>query len=55
MFMDAAGNMNSTSNLLNYTYTVVDTTAPVVMITSHMSGDDVTGSPTISGTVTDTG
>ncbi len=42
MAMDTAGNMNTTSNTLNYTYSIVDTVDPVVMITSHMNGDDVT-------------
>ncbi len=49
-----AGNLNNASNILTYSYSGTDMTAPVVIITSHASGATVTGSPVLSGTVTDT-
>lgn len=54
MATDMAGNLNNASNILTYSYSGTDMTAPVVIITSHASGATVTGSPVLSGTVTDT-
>ncbi len=58
MFADAAGNLSTASNILSYavnTTTPADTVAPVVAVTSHTNTDVVTGVPTLTGTVTDTG
>jgi hypothetical protein len=52
---DTAGNM---SILISRTVTViawVDTTAPIISITSHVNNAVVTGMPTLVGTVYDTG
>lgn len=49
--LDLAGNGNNASNILSFN--TADTTAPIVTITSHASGATVTGSPTISGTMSD--
>lgn len=49
--LDVAGNGNTASNVLSFNTT--DTTAPIVTITSHASGSTITGSPTISGTMSD--
>ncbi len=54
MATDMAGNLNNASNILTYSYSGADVTDPVVIITSHASGTTVTGSPVLSGTVTDT-
>lgn len=55
VFSDAAGNTNIASNILSYTLGSGDTVAPLVTITSHVNYDIVTGFPTLSGTVSDTG
>ena len=65
VFSDAAGNPNSVSNTLSFTTasgitstggtSSGDTVAPLVAITSHVNNDIVTGFPTLSGTVSDTG
>ncbi len=54
MATDMAGNLNKASNMLTYSYSGADVTAPVVTISSHASGATVTGSPVLSGSVTDT-
>ena len=54
MATDMAGNQNNASNVLTYSYSGADVTDPIITITSHASGATVTGSPVLSGTVTDT-
>ena len=53
--IDTAGNIsNSVSRTVSVTATG-DTVAPVVAVTSHTNSDVVTGVPTLTGSVTDTG
>ncbi len=60
-FSDTAGNPNTASNTLFYNVASGsnsgsgDVLAPLVTITSHVNNDIVTGFPTLSGTVSDTG
>jgi S-layer homology domain len=54
--VDNAGNTGSNvMRTVNVVASTADTTAPVVMITSHTNDDTVTGNPTISWTVSDSG
>lgn len=52
---DTAGNISTPVSRTVTVISGIDTTAPIVSITSHVNNAVVSGTPTLSGTVYDTG